>query len=76
MWKFAPAIACGNAFILKPSERDPAATLRLVELMSEAGLPDGVLNLVHGDKEAVDALLNSSFSLSFIQFSPTREYMN
>ncbi len=57
MWMFPVAIAAGNTFILKPSERDPAATQRLVELMVEAGLPDGVLNLVHGDKEAVDTLL-------------------
>src|SRR5262245_46039794 len=57
MWKFAPAIACGNAFILKPSERDPSVPMRLAELLIEAGLPAGVLNVVNGDKEAVDALL-------------------
>src|SRR5947209_15966817 len=57
MWKFAPAIACGNAFILKPSERDPSVPMRLAELMIEAGLPPGLLNVVNGDKEAVDALL-------------------
>jgi malonate-semialdehyde dehydrogenase (acetylating)/methylmalonate-semialdehyde dehydrogenase len=57
MWKFAPAIACGNAFILKPSERDPSVPMRLAELMLEAGLPPGILNVVNGDKEAVDALL-------------------
>jgi len=57
MWKFAPAIACGNAFILKPSERDPSVPMRLAELMLAAGLPPGVLNVVNGDKEAVDALL-------------------
>ncbi|MGI9384608.1 MAG: CoA-acylating methylmalonate-semialdehyde dehydrogenase [Methyloligellaceae bacterium] len=57
MWKFAPAIACGNAFILKPSERDPSVPLRLAELMLEAGLPEGILNVVNGDKEAVDAIL-------------------
>jgi malonate-semialdehyde dehydrogenase (acetylating)/methylmalonate-semialdehyde dehydrogenase len=55
MWKFAPAIACGNAFILKPSERDPVVPMRLAELMLEAGLPPGILNVVNGDKEAVDA---------------------
>ncbi|MEL6197529.1 MAG: aldehyde dehydrogenase family protein, partial [Pseudomonadota bacterium] len=58
MWKFCPAIACGNAFILKPSERDPSCPLMLAELMLEAGLPAGVLNVVNGDKEAVDALLD------------------
>src|SRR6201994_3552998 len=58
MWKFAPAIACGNAFILKPSERDPGVPLRLAELMLEAGLPPGILNVVKGDKEAVDAILD------------------
>ena len=58
MWKFAPALACGNAFILKPSERDPSVPMRLAELLVEAGLPAGVLNVVNGDKEAVDALLD------------------
>jgi malonate-semialdehyde dehydrogenase (acetylating)/methylmalonate-semialdehyde dehydrogenase len=57
MWKFAPAIACGNAFILKPSERDPSVPMRLAELMLAAGLPPGILNVVNGDKEAVDTLL-------------------
>jgi len=57
MWMFPMAIACGNTFILKPSERDPSCPLRLAELMTEAGLPDGVLNVVNGDKEAVDAIL-------------------
>ena len=57
MWKFAPALACGNAFILKPSERDPSVPMRLAELLVEAGLPAGVLNVVNGDKEAVDTLL-------------------
>jgi malonate-semialdehyde dehydrogenase (acetylating)/methylmalonate-semialdehyde dehydrogenase len=58
LWKFAPAIACGNAFILKPSERDPSVPLKLAELMLEAGLPAGILNVVNGDKEAVDAILD------------------
>ena len=58
LWKFAPAIACGNAFILKPSERDPGVPMMLAELMIEAGLPAGILNVVNGDKEAVDAILD------------------
>src|ERR1700692_168351 len=57
MWKFAPALACGNAFILKPSERAPSVPMRLAQLLVEAGLPAGVLNVVNGDKEAVDTLL-------------------
>jgi len=59
MWMFAPAIVCGNAFILKPSERDPSVPLMLAELLKEAGLPDGILQVVNGDKEAVDALLKN-----------------
>ena len=58
LWKFAPAIACGNAFILKPSERDPSLPLKLAELMLEAGLPAGILNVVIGDEEAVDSILD------------------
>ena len=57
MWMFPIALACGNTFILKPSEKDPAATLKLVELITQAGLPNGVLNVVHGGKVVVDALL-------------------
>ena len=57
MWMFAPAIACGNAFILKPSERDPSVPMRLAELMMEAGLPKGILQVVNGDREMVDAIL-------------------
>ncbi len=57
LWKCAPAIACGNAFILKPSERDPSVPMRIAELFIEAGLPPGILNVVNGDKEAVDAIL-------------------
>ena len=57
MWMFPMALACGNTFVLKPSERDPSAPLMLAGLMSQAGLPDGCLNVVHGDKEAVDAIL-------------------
>ena len=58
LWKLAPAIACGNAFILKPSERDPGVPMRLGELFVEAGGPPGILNVVNGDKEAVDAILD------------------
>jgi malonate-semialdehyde dehydrogenase (acetylating) / methylmalonate-semialdehyde dehydrogenase len=58
LWKCAPALACGNAFVLKPSERDPSVPMRLAELFLEAGLPAGVLNVVNGDKEAVDAILD------------------
>src|SRR3712207_2092834 len=58
MWKFAPAIACGNAFILKPSERDPGVPMRLAEMMLEAGLPPGILDVVNGDKEGRDAILD------------------
>ena len=58
MWMFAPAIACGNAFILKPSERDPSVPLMLAELMEQAGLPKGILQVVNGDKEAVDAIID------------------
>ena len=60
LWKAAPAIACGNAFVLKPSERDPSVPLRLAELFIEAGLPPGVFNVVNGDKTAVDAILTDS----------------
>src|SRR5690349_17054448 len=58
LWKCGPAIAAGNAFILKPSERDPGVPLRIAELFLEAGLPPGILNVVNGDKEAVDAILD------------------
>jgi malonate-semialdehyde dehydrogenase (acetylating) / methylmalonate-semialdehyde dehydrogenase len=58
LWKVGPALACGNAFVLKPSERDPSVPVRLAELFLEAGLPKGVLQVVHGDKEAVDAIVN------------------
>ena len=57
MWMWAPALACGNTFVLKPSEKDPSASLLTAELLKEAGLPDGVFNVVHGDKVAVDAIL-------------------
>src|SRR5690606_30563528 len=58
MWMFPPALVTGNTFVLKPSERDPSASLLLAELLCEAGLPDGVFNVVQGDREAVDALLD------------------
>ncbi|MDP3801759.1 MAG: CoA-acylating methylmalonate-semialdehyde dehydrogenase [Phenylobacterium sp.] len=68
MWMFGPAIACGNAFILKPSERDPSVPMRLAELMLEAGLPAGVLNVVHGDKDVVEAILKHPMikAISFV----------
>ncbi len=77
MWKFAPAIACGNAFILKPSERDPSVPMRLAELLVEAGLPAGVLNVVNGDKEAVDALLTDPRiqAIGFVGSSAIAEYI-
>jgi malonate-semialdehyde dehydrogenase (acetylating)/methylmalonate-semialdehyde dehydrogenase len=77
MWKFAPAIACGNAFILKPSERDPSLPLRLAELMLEAGLPEGVLNVVNGDKLAVDAILDDPViqAVGFVGSTPIAEYV-
>jgi malonate-semialdehyde dehydrogenase (acetylating)/methylmalonate-semialdehyde dehydrogenase len=77
MWKFAPAIACGNTFILKPSERAPSVPLRLAELMCEAGLPPGVLSVVNGDKEAVDTLLTDPRvrAIGFVGSSPIAEYI-
>ncbi|MDB5512468.1 MAG: hypothetical protein JWR08_1951, partial [Enterovirga sp.] len=77
MWKFGPAIACGNAFILKPSERDPGVPMRLAELMMEAGLPPGILNVVNGDKEAVDAILDDPDvkAVGFVGSSPIAQYI-
>jgi malonate-semialdehyde dehydrogenase (acetylating)/methylmalonate-semialdehyde dehydrogenase len=77
MWKFCPAIACGNAFILKPSERDPGVPMRLAELMIEAGLPAGILNVVNGDKEAVDALLDDAdiMAIGFVGSSDIAQYI-
>jgi len=77
MWMFGVAIACGNAFILKPSERDPSVPVRLAELMLEAGLPEGVLNVVHGDKEAVDAILHHPDikAVSFVGSSDIAQYV-
>ncbi|HEY9437597.1 MAG TPA: CoA-acylating methylmalonate-semialdehyde dehydrogenase [Streptomyces sp.] len=78
MWMFPLAIACGNAFILKPSEKDPSAANLLAELASEAGLPDGVLNVVHGDKVAVDALLNHPdvAAVTFVGSTPIARYIH
>lgn len=77
MWMFPLAIACGNAFILKPSEKDPSVPLKLAELMKEAGLPDGVLNVINGDKEAVDAILTHPDikAVSFVGSTPVAEYI-
>src|ERR1700680_3508245 len=77
MWKFAPALACGNAFILKPSERDPSVPMRLAELLLEAGLPAGVLNVVNGDKEAGDTLLTGSAikAIGFVGSSAIAEFV-
>ncbi len=77
MWMFGVAIACGNAFILKPSERDPSVPVRLAELMREAGLPEGVLQVVHGDKEMVDAILDhpAISAVSFVGSSDIAHYV-
>ena len=77
MWMFPVALACGNCFILKPSERDPSASLLVAEWLKEAGLPDGVFNVVHGDKEAVDALLHNPdiAAISFVGSTPIARYI-
>src|SRR6188472_4358180 len=77
MWMWAPAIACGNTFVLKPSEKDPSASIFTAELLKEAGLPDGVFNVVHGDKVAVDALLEHPdvAALSFVGSTPIARYI-
>lgn len=77
MWMFPIAIACGNTFVLKPSEKDPSVGLRMAELMTEAGLPDGVLNVINGDKEAVDTLLTDSRiqAVSFVGSTAIGEYI-
>jgi len=76
-WMFPVALACGNTFVLKPSERDPSVSLRIAGLLKEAGLPDGVFNVVHGDKVAVDALLvhPDVAALSFVGSTPIAEYI-
>jgi malonate-semialdehyde dehydrogenase (acetylating)/methylmalonate-semialdehyde dehydrogenase len=77
MWMFATAIACGNTFILKPSEKDPSASMFLAELLHEAGVPDGVFNVVHGDKVAVDAILGHPdiAAVSFVGSTPIARYI-
>src|SRR5262245_12819711 len=77
MWMWAPAIACGNTFVLKPSEKDPSASIFTAELLKEAGLPDGVFNVVHGDKVAVDAVLEhpAIAAVSFVGSTPIARYV-
>ena len=77
MWMFPMAIACGNTFVLTPSEKDPSCPLKLAELFSEAGLPDGVLNVVNGDKEVVDAILEHKdiSAVSFVGSTPIAKYI-
>jgi malonate-semialdehyde dehydrogenase (acetylating) / methylmalonate-semialdehyde dehydrogenase len=77
MWMWAPAIACGNTFVLKPSEKDPSASMLTAELLKQAGLPDGVFNVVHGDKVAVDAVLEHPeiAAVSFVGSTPIARYV-
>ena len=77
MWMYPMAIVCGNTFVLKPSERDPSASMYIAGLFKEAGLPDGVFNVVNGDKEAVDALLTDPRiqAVSFVGSTPVAEYI-
>ena len=77
LWKIGPAIACGNAFILKPSERDPGVPMRIAELFLEAGLPAGILNVVNGDKEVVDAILDDADvkAIGFVGSTPIAHYI-
>ena len=77
MWMFPISIACGNTFILKPSEKDPSCSIRLAELFMEAGLPKGVFNVVNGDKEAVDAIINNKdiSAVSFVGSTPIAKYI-
>ncbi len=77
LWMFPNAIACGNTFVLKPSEKDPSSSMMLAELFAEAGLPDGVLNVVHGDKVAVDRILEHPdiASVSFVGSTPIARYV-
>jgi malonate-semialdehyde dehydrogenase (acetylating)/methylmalonate-semialdehyde dehydrogenase len=77
MWMWAPALACGNAFVLKPSEKDPSASLYVAELLHEAGVPDGVFNVVNGDKVAVDAILEHPeiSAVSFVGSTPIAKHI-
>src|ERR1041385_517126 len=77
MWMWAPALACGNTFVLKPSEKDPSASLYVAKLLQEAGVPDGVFNVVHGDKVAVDSLLEHPdiAAISFVGSTPIARYV-
>lgn len=77
MWMFPIALACGNTFVMKPSEKDPSTAMRLAELLKEAGMPDGVFNVVNGDKEAVDVLLTDERveAVSFVGSTPVAEYI-
>jgi malonate-semialdehyde dehydrogenase (acetylating)/methylmalonate-semialdehyde dehydrogenase len=77
MWMWAPALACGNTFVLKPSEKDPSAAVFTAQLLKEAGLPDGVFNVVHGDKVAVDAILEHPdiAAVSFVGSTPIARYV-
>ena len=77
LWKMGPALVCGNAFILKPSERDPSVPMMLAELMKEAGLPDGVLQVINGDKDAVDAILDNEqiAGIGFVGSTPIASYI-
>jgi malonate-semialdehyde dehydrogenase (acetylating)/methylmalonate-semialdehyde dehydrogenase len=77
MWMFPLAIACGNTFVLKPSEKDPSCSIKLAQLFKEAGLPDGVFNVVNGDKETVDALLTNKnvVAISFVGSTPIAKYI-
>src|SRR6188472_658817 len=77
MWMWAPALACGNTFVLKPSEKDPSASTYVAELLQEAGVPDGVFNVVHGDKVAVDSLLEHPdvSAISFVGSTPIARYV-
>ena len=77
MWMYPISIGCGNSFILKPSEKDPSCAIKLAELFSEAGLPDGVFNVINGDKKIVDMLINSKevMSISFVGSTPVAKYI-